>query len=168
MGVDWNNNSALLRIRIDTYVLSCNGFLSWRNIKREHLIICNVFINSGHLGDLQANGVGNNGSALVYGCIMIKAMVQVYSICFIDYFILIWTLITVCRMVSHPRSHQSLTHRGPIKMVAILQTLSNFLNVNARIPIEISKFVSKAQINNIPALVQIVAWRRPSDRRQCV
>ena len=37
-----------------------------------------------------------------------------------------------------------------------------FLNENVSIAIEISlKFVPKAQINNIPALVQIMAWRRP-------
>ena len=37
----------------------------------------------------------------------------------------------------------------------------NFLNENVWIPIEISlKFVPKGPINNIPALVQIMAWRR--------
>ena len=40
-----------------------------------------------------------------------------------------------------------------------------FLNGNIWIPIEISlKFVPKGPINNIPALVQIMAWRRPSDK----
>ena len=39
------------------------------------------------------------------------------------------------------------------------------LNENIRISIEISlKFVPKAPINNIPALVQIMAWRRPGDK----
>ena len=39
-----------------------------------------------------------------------------------------------------------------------------FLNENVRIPIKISmKFVPKGPINNIPALVQIMAWRRPGD-----
>ena len=38
-----------------------------------------------------------------------------------------------------------------------------FLNGNVRISIVISlKFVPKGPINNIPALVQIMAWRRPS------
>ena len=42
---------------------------------------------------------------------------------------------------------------------------SIFLNENIRIPIEISlKFVPKVPINNIPALVQIMAWRRPGDK----
>ena len=40
-----------------------------------------------------------------------------------------------------------------------------FLNENILIPIKISlKFVPKGSINNIPALVQIVAWRRPGDK----
>ena len=40
-----------------------------------------------------------------------------------------------------------------------------FLNENSRISINISlKFVPKSLINNIPALVQIMAWRRPGDK----
>ena len=40
-----------------------------------------------------------------------------------------------------------------------------FLNENVWISIEISlKFVPKGQINNIPALVRIMAWRRPGDK----
>ena len=40
-----------------------------------------------------------------------------------------------------------------------------FLNENVWIPIKISlKFVPKGPINNIPALVQIIAWRRPGDK----
>ena len=40
-----------------------------------------------------------------------------------------------------------------------------FLNENVRISIKISlKFVSKGPIDNIPALVQIMAWRRPGDK----
>ena len=40
-----------------------------------------------------------------------------------------------------------------------------FLNENVWIPIKISlKFVPKGRINNIPALVQIMAWRRPGDK----
>ena len=38
-------------------------------------------------------------------------------------------------------------------------------NENARISIKIPlKFVAKGPINNIPALVQIMAWRRPGDK----
>ena len=40
-----------------------------------------------------------------------------------------------------------------------------FLDENVWIPIKISlKFVPKGPINNIPALVQIMAWRRPGDK----
>ena len=40
-----------------------------------------------------------------------------------------------------------------------------FLNENVWIPIKISlKFVPKGPINNIPGLVQIMAWRRPGDK----
>ena len=40
-----------------------------------------------------------------------------------------------------------------------------FFNENVWIPIKISlKFVPKGPINNIPAMVQIMAWRRPCDK----
>ena len=40
-----------------------------------------------------------------------------------------------------------------------------FVNENVRISIKFSlKFVPKRQINNIPALVQIMALRRPGDK----
>ena len=40
-----------------------------------------------------------------------------------------------------------------------------FLNENVSIAIKISlQFVPKGPINNIPALVQIMAWRRPGDK----
>ena len=40
-----------------------------------------------------------------------------------------------------------------------------FVNENVWIPIKFSlKFVLKGRINNIPALVQIMAWRRPGDK----
>ena len=62
-----------------------------------------------------------------------------------------------------------LTHWGRDKMDAISQTtLSNaflWMNENVRISINISlKFVPKGLINNIPALVQIMAWCRPGDK----
>ena len=39
-----------------------------------------------------------------------------------------------------------------------------FVNENVRISVEISlKFVPKGPINDIPALIQIMAWRRPGD-----
>ena len=62
----------------------------------------------------------------------------------------------------------NLTHWGRDKMAAVSQTtLSNafFFNGNARISIKISlKFVPKVPINNIPVLVQIMAWRRSGDK----
>ena len=40
-----------------------------------------------------------------------------------------------------------------------------FLNENVWIPVKISlKYVPKGPINNIPALVQIMAWRRSGDK----
>ena len=40
-----------------------------------------------------------------------------------------------------------------------------FLNENVRISIKIAlKFVPKGPINNVPALVQIMAWRRSGDK----
>ena len=39
------------------------------------------------------------------------------------------------------------------------------LNENVRIRIKISlEFVPKGPINNIPAMVQVMAWRRPGDK----
>ena len=51
-------------------------------------------------------------------------------------------------------------------MDAILQTtFSNAFFLNVLIPIKTSlKVVPKGPINNIPAMVQIVAWRRPGDK----
>ena len=61
-----------------------------------------------------------------------------------------------------------LTHWGWDKMAANFQTtLSNafFFNENVWISLKISlKFVPKGPINNIPALIQIMSWRRPGDK----
>ena len=57
-----------------------------------------------------------------------------------------------------------LTHLGWDKMDAIFQTTfsNGFELKNVWILIKISlKFVPKGPINNIPALVQIMAWRQP-------
>ena len=43
-----------------------------------------------------------------------------------------------------------------------------FLSENVRISIKISlKFVPKGPVNNNPALVQILAWRRSGDKQLC-
>ena len=60
-----------------------------------------------------------------------------------------------------------LTNWGRDKMDAISLTFSSafFLSENVCIPIIISlKFVPEGPINNIPALVEIMAWRRPGDK----
>ena len=61
-----------------------------------------------------------------------------------------------------------LTYWGRDKMAAVFQTtFSNafFFNENVQISIKISlKFVPKGHIHNIPALVQIMAWRQPGDK----
>ena len=64
-------------------------------------------------------------------------------------------------------SLSQLTHWGREKMVAISRRQFKwiFLNENIWISIEVAlKFVPKGPINNIPALVQIMAWRRPGDK----
>ena len=66
----------------------------------------------------------------------------------------------------HGLSSCTLTHWGRDKIDAISQTtFSSAFSWNVWIPIKISlKFVPKGPINNIPALVQIMAWRRPGDK----
>ena len=63
---------------------------------------------------------------------------------------------------------RALTHWGWDKMDAISQTTFSSAfswNENVWIPIKISlKFVPEGPMNNIPALVQIMAWRRPGDK----
>ena len=57
-----------------------------------------------------------------------------------------------------------LTHRGRGKMAAIFQT--TFSNAFSWIQMFVFRltFVPKGPINNIPVLVQIMAWRRPGDK----
>ena len=68
----------------------------------------------------------------------------------------------------HPQADDDLTHWGWDKMAAIFADdifKMHFFNENLRILIHISlKFVSKSPINNIPSLVQIMAWRRIGDK----
>ena len=83
-----------------------------------------------------------------------------------------WLAVLVTKIVSHG-SISSLPH---ISWVNTLRPWQNgryfaddifkciFLNENARISLKISlKFVPKVWIDNIPALVQMMAWRRPGD-----
>ena len=66
------------------------------------------------------------------------------------------------------RGRHPLTYWGRDKMDAISQTIYSsafFMDENIWIPIKISlKFVPEGPVNNIPALVQIMAWRRPGDK----
>ena len=62
-----------------------------------------------------------------------------------------------------------IAHHYPMyKMAAILADdifKRIFLNENDRIPIQISlKFVPRSPIDNKPALVQVMAWRRIGDK----
>ena len=51
-----------------------------------------------------------------------------------------------------------LTHWGQNKMAAIFQTtFSKAINMSL-------EFVPRGPINNIPTLVQVMAWRRPGDK----
>ena len=60
-------------------------------------------------------------------------------------------------------SQEELTHWGWDKMVTIFKCI--FLNENVSIVIKISlKFIPKGPINNIPALVQTMAWHWPDDK----
>ena len=70
--------------------------------------------------------------------------------------------------VSNRSPREQLTHWGRDKICRyfaddIFKCI--FLNANVWIPIQISlKFAPQGPINNIPALVQIMAWRRPGDK----
>ena len=57
------------------------------------------------------------------------------------------------------RPRQNCQHLGDVIFKCI------FLNENIRISLKISlKFISKGRINNILALVQMMAWRRPGHK----
>ena len=60
-----------------------------------------------------------------------------------------------------------LTHWGRDKWTPFADDIFKCISLNEIIwiPIKISpKFVPKGPINNIPAMVQIMAWRRPGDK----
>ena len=74
-------------------------------------------------------------------------------------------------------THQYLSNFQPYSAINTLRPRENgrhfeddifkciFVNENLWMPIKISlKFVPKGPINNIPALVQTMAWRRPGDK----
>ena len=72
-----------------------------------------------------------------------------------------------CNYLSMPYYQWRIDTLKPRRIAPILQTTFAiaFLESNVWISFEISlKFVLKARINHIPALVQIMAWRRPGDK----
>ena len=73
---------------------------------------------------------------------------------------LLWNTRTyLCYVVNTLRPRQNGRHFADDTFKRI------FLNENVGISIKISlKFIAKGSINNIPALVQIMAWRRPGDK----
>ena len=76
--------------------------------------------------------------------------------------------VSVCRMatiLSRPQCVNTLRPRQNVHRLADDTFKRIFLNENVWKSIKISlKFVPKGPINNIPALVQIMAWRRSGDK----
>ena len=85
----------------------------------------------------------------------------------------IFTADAVCYDIVHMTGvmdlHNYLTHWGRDKMAAISQTtfsnaFSSMKMFEFRLQFQWLKFVPKVPINNIPELVQIIAWRQPGDK----
>ena len=73
------------------------------------------------------------------------------------------------RLPGHPHAINPLRPRQNGRRFADDTLNRIFLNENVKISIKISlKFAPKGPINNIPALVQIMAWRRPGDKPMMV
>ena len=104
---------------------------------------------------------------IVHACLCRSVSNDIFSIrlCFIYLFVFVFMPRGILYMYGGLRHINTLRPRqnGRHFPDDILKLI--FLNENVWISIEISlKFVSKGQINNIPALVQIMAWRRPGDK----
>ena len=68
--------------------------------------------------------------------------------------------VSICNNVEISGYIWPLTYWGWDNMAAIFQTIfSNAFSIKILL-----KFVLKGPINNIPALIQIMAWRRPGDK----
>ena len=72
-------------------------------------------------------------------------------------------IITKAAPIHYSDTQNLLTHWGRDNMAAIFQTTFSDAFTWMKI-YEILKFVPKGSINNIPALGQIMAWRRPGDK----
>ena len=71
--------------------------------------------------------------------------------------------ITILKLLLHLLTHWARDTRGRHFADDIFKSI--FLNESVWIPIKISlKFVPKGPNNNIPAMVQMMAWRRPGDK----
>ena len=78
------------------------------------------------------------------------------ALCYPGYYAVLGFDIETCYAVNPLRPRQNGRHFADDTI---------FLNENVTISIKISpKFAPKGSINNIPALVQIMAWRRPGDQ----
>ena len=72
---------------------------------------------------------------------------------------------SLCEVVTYVSEINTLRPRQNGRLFADDTFKRIFLNENDRISIKIAlKFVPKGLINNIPALVMIMAWRRPGDK----
>ena len=77
----------------------------------------------------------------------------------------LWNILFSCLHLSRTYAFNKLMPRRDGRHFADDIFTCIFLNENAGISIKISlKFVRKGQINNIPTLVQIMAWRRPGGK----
>ena len=83
-----------------------------------------------------------------------------------------WNNMHWCHYIfCHKHLDLQLTHWGRDKMAAISQTTfwNAFSWMKLWISLKISlKFVPKGPINNIPTLVQVMAWFRPGDNWQAI
>ena len=97
--------------------------------------------------------IRNNGRKLCYMCMKLR-LNENLDIWWVEHIsINIWSIINTLR----PRQNVRRFAEDTFKRI--------FLNENVWKSIKISlKFVPKVPINNIPALVQIMAWRRPGDK----
>ena len=76
-----------------------------------------------------------------------------------------WMVVLFFKIWLHIYWFNSLRPRQNARRFADATFKHIFVNENVRIFIEISlKFVPKVPINSIPALVQLMAWRRPGDK----
>ena len=95
----------------------------------------------------------------VQHCIVISIAIIKDVFCRIFLIFLVWHLMNVCYLINTLRPRQNGRRFADDTFKGI------FLNENVRVSIKISlKFVLKGSINNNPALIQIMAWRRSGDK----